>query len=144
MYQTTRILGSSIRISAQVVRVDYYNTQVPYHIAECSKLSTRSQTDIMGPLPPVDFICKGRLNMTTCSLLPSYNGPSFNEMQPQRSIPSTVFAARIWTSLQGVMQSATKCKPIFVCVSDNMLHDDSRCLGDDPVSIGKLSPTFRK
>jgi len=85
---------SFITISAHVVRVAYYNTQVPYDIVECSKLSTRSQTDIMGPLPPVDFICKGRLNMTTCSLLPSYNGPSCNEMQPQRSIPSTVFAAR--------------------------------------------------
>jgi hypothetical protein len=63
---------SFITISAHVVRVAYYNTQVPYDIVECSKLSTRSQTDIMGPLPPVDFICKGRLNMTTCSLLPSY------------------------------------------------------------------------
>jgi hypothetical protein len=31
------------------------------------ELSAWAQIEIIGPVPPADFICKGRLNMTTCS-----------------------------------------------------------------------------
>jgi hypothetical protein len=91
--------------------------------------SARPQIGIIGPLPPVDFICKGRLNMATCypHPSPSSQGPPFPGTETRYSLcrkatdQSVAFAAGIFTLLlhvyiqDGGWSTASRCRGLGSC-----------------------------